>query len=49
MTLRDGSKSIVEKNGSIEITELHIIHNVLFVSGLKANLLSISQFNVDNL
>lgn len=48
VTFGDGSKSIVEGKYSIEILELPIIQNVLFVSDFKANLLSISQFYDDN-
>ncbi|KAG2667762.1 hypothetical protein I3760_15G130800 [Carya illinoinensis] len=44
VTFGDGSKAVIEGKGSIEIPGLPVLHDVLFVNGLKANLLSISQF-----
>lgn len=48
VTFGDGSKAVVEGKGSIEILGLPTLTNVLFVNGLKANLLSISQFCDEN-
>jgi hypothetical protein len=48
MTIRDRSIATIEDKGNIEISGLPIFHNVLFVNGLKANLLSISQFCDEN-
>lgn len=44
----DGSKSTVEEKGNIKIFGLPILQNVLFVNGLKANLLSFIQFCDNN-
>lgn len=49
MTFADGGKTIVEGKWSIEIHELPILYNVLFINGLKANLLIISKFCDNNL
>jgi hypothetical protein len=48
MTIRDRSIATIEDKGNVEISGLPIFHNVLFVNGLKANLLSISQFCDEN-
>ncbi|KAG2708148.1 hypothetical protein I3760_05G178300 [Carya illinoinensis] len=48
VTFGDGSKVVIEEKGSIEIPRLPVLHDVLFVNGLKANLLSISQFCDNN-
>jgi hypothetical protein len=42
MTCEDGSTTTIENKGSIDIHGSPIFHNILFVNGLKANILSIS-------
>jgi hypothetical protein len=42
VTFEDGSITTIEGKGNVEIFSLPIFHNVLFVIGLRANLLSIS-------
>ena len=49
ITYGDGSKSKVIGKGVVEIPSVPILEEVLFVDGLKANLLSISQFCDDDL
>jgi len=44
ITYRDGSQSKVIGNGIIDIPGLGASQEALYVEGLKANLLSISQF-----
>ena len=44
----DVSIATIEGKENIEILDLSIFHNVLFVNDLKANLLSISQFHDEN-
>jgi len=48
VTFEDGSITTIEGKGNVEIFSLPIFHNVLFVIGLRANLLSISQFCDEN-
>ena len=43
ITFGDGSKSMIRGIGTMDIPGLPIFENVLYVDGLKANLLSISQ------
>ena len=43
VTFEDGSKSIIQGIGTIDIPGLPVFEDVWFVDGLKANLLSISQ------
>jgi hypothetical protein len=49
ITYGDGSKSKVIGKGVVEILGVPTLEEVLFVDGLKANLLSISQFYDDDL
>ncbi|XP_040996013.1 uncharacterized protein LOC121242185 [Juglans microcarpa x Juglans regia] len=49
VTFGDGSTTTVEGKGSVDVPGLPTLHNVIFVNGLKANLLSISQFCDDHL
>jgi hypothetical protein len=44
VTFGDGSITTIKGKWNVEIPSLPIFHNILFVNGLKANLLSISQF-----
>jgi len=48
ITFEDGSTTIVEGKRSIDIPSLPTFHNVLIINGLKANLLSISQYCDEN-
>ena len=43
VTFSDGSKSQIKRNGTISLPGLPDITNVLYVEGLRVNLLSISQ------
>jgi len=48
VTYEDGSITTIEGKWSIDIPYVLTFHNVLFINGLKANLLSISQFHDEN-
>ena len=48
VTFGDGVKSKVVGKGKIEMTGFPVLNNVLYVKGLKANLISISQLCDDN-
>ena len=43
VTFGDGSRAQVLGKGTIEISGLHLLKDVLYIKGLKANLLSITQ------
>jgi len=44
VTFKDGDTTTIKGKRSIDILGSPTFHNVLFVNGLKANLLRISQF-----
>jgi len=48
VTFEDRSITTIKGKRSIDILSLPIFHNVLFINGLKANLLSINQFCDEN-
>ncbi|KAG6687380.1 hypothetical protein I3842_11G068300 [Carya illinoinensis] len=48
ITFGDGSTTTVEGKGSVDVSSLPTLHNVLFVNGRKANLLSINECKVYN-
>lgn len=48
VTFKDRSITTIKGKRSIDILSLPTFHNVLFINGLKANLLSINQFCDEN-
>lgn len=48
VTFEDGSITTIKGKGSVDILCLPTFHNVLFINGLKANLLNINQFCDEN-
>jgi len=43
VTFGDGSKSVIQGIGTVDIPRLPVFEDVWYVDGLKANMLSISQ------